>query len=166
LREKDIRYESPDENVNNANNINRKSKYNDQKQIAQNREQQYESSPQHRQQYTENKNRTNNYQRTYTKNLENNHYRTIEDLYKHSPKAPVYYSKESSNNQKANNYNQLNYLLSKRFHETDNFYNRNKDSHGQNKYNKYESDYGKKKPKYDITNAMNILLDKDTNKDF
>ena len=108
-----------------------------------------------------NKINKNNFQRSYTKNLDNNHYRTIEDLYKHSPKAPVYYSKEKSNNKKANNYNQLNYLLSKRFNETDNINYKQKDVYVNSNLNKYQSDYGKNKHKYNITNAMDVLLDKE-----
>ena len=102
----------------------------------------------------------NNFQRTFTKNNDNNHYRTIEDLYKKSPpKAPVYYSKEGSKNYKVNN-NHLNQILNKR----NNFSDKIKLNENYSNYyapNKYESDYTKNKNKYNISDAMNILLDKD-----
>ena len=51
----------------------------------------------------------------------------------------------------------MNLLLSKRFNETDNFnYKQKNDSN----LNKYQTDYAKNKHKYNITNAMDILLDK------
>jgi hypothetical protein len=103
----------------------------------------------------------NDFQKTFTKNLDNNHYRTIEDLYKRSPKAPVYYSRENSKNKKVNNYKDLSNILNKKYPESDNI--RVKENYGNFNQNRYESDYGKQKHKYNITNAMNILLDKEKN---
>jgi len=123
--------------------------------------QQRENREEPRKNYQDNHNRmskTNNFTKSHTKNLDNNHYRTIEDLYKKSPsREPQYYTKDSSN--RISNYNQLNQLLNRKSQDTKD-YNRNNDYYRQSRQNKYESDVAGRKPKYDITNAMNILLDK------